>query len=112
MSYVERLGYQSVCTKFATSERFPVHFYVDNLYLFFLSSNIWQNDVTEKLSRLTDGYSNSDITNLAKDAAMAPLREMSQVGQASLTSITQFHYHLWILTYLQTTLLLLLLVNM
>ena len=36
------------------------------------------NSEIEKLAKITDGYSCSDITNLAKDAAMAPLREISQ----------------------------------
>lgn len=31
----------------------------------------------DKVAKMTDGYSCSDLTNLAKDAAMAPLREIS-----------------------------------
>ena len=31
----------------------------------------------KEISRLTQGYSGSDLTQLAKDAAMTPLREMT-----------------------------------
>ena len=33
-------------------------------------------DALTKVAKMTDGYSCSDLTNLAKDAAMAPLREI------------------------------------
>ena len=31
----------------------------------------------KEIARLTEGYSGSDLTQLAKDAAMTPLREMT-----------------------------------
>ena len=43
------------------------------------TSSPLSNSELDKLAKITDGYSCSDITNLAKDAAMAPLREMTQV---------------------------------
>ena len=41
------------------------------------SKNSITNEQMKDISMKTDGYSGSDLTQLAKDAAMTPLREMT-----------------------------------
>ncbi len=48
------------------------------------SNNLSANDIYE-LARATDGYSGSDLTALAKDAALGPIRERTVEDLKSLT---------------------------
>ncbi|XP_014205207.1 spastin isoform X2 [Copidosoma floridanum] len=52
------------------------------------------NDELNQMSILTEGYSGSDLTGLAKDAALGPIRElnMEQVKDLSLNSVRNITY--------------------
>ena len=48
----------------------------------------------KEIARLTEGYSGSDLTQLTKDAAMTPLREMTSQQITRYYIIITYYYSL------------------